>query len=473
MNATRRLRVGAQILAVAALAACGGGSGDAPPAEWSEPVLLATTPGALGTMSAKEDASGAWTVAWWQSHPRPGSSGWLHRGAQGAWSSIPGVPVLVEPDRNSLAAFVTSADGPLGALVFDDGYRFDEAAWVDTDPRPRHFEPFVRSAGAWQSQPEIAPGIPAPACVQSAASQGLCLLSDPADGYPRPVVLRFTAAQGWVRTAEALDMGADEIPNGAHIRLRSLAMNPAGDALAVWERGIFSTGVPLHTAYHFYQPATGWSALGVLPDVDTYTRQGLAAATGAGSFMVPYVACTPNTPHPDVERPCAPAVARYTPSSGWQTQELAPRIPVKLGFTPGWGSHEEPLIRNPELHVGAAGQVLAFWWVDSQQWSRVFHPQQGWGPVTAVQSIPAPYIHAAHVDSEGNALIVDDKGVMRYSPQNGWRRIAPLPAGAAGNDVHHRLATIDAQGNVTLVWAKMAVANGVTTTPIFTAQFRP
>lgn len=110
--------------------------------------LVAVTPGSPTSLAAKEDAAGAWTVGW--SLAQPGSSGWLHRSPQGTWSAIPGLPVQFEYARNSIAEFVTGPAGPVGALVFDDGYRFDETAWVDTDPRPEHFEPFVRSAGGWQ-----------------------------------------------------------------------------------------------------------------------------------------------------------------------------------------------------------------------------------------------------------------------------------------------------------------------------------
>lgn len=508
MTTAHRLRAAMQAFAVAAaLAACGGGGGggaggdgvDAPPPTgWSEPVLLAQTPGHID-VTVQRDPSGAWTAAWSAVYPVGATfnhiSGWLHRTVEGAWSTLPGLPVRFLGFNTKLAAFVTSPEGPLGALVFSDGHRLEDGTRVSSE----YFAPFIRVGDAWQGQPEITPGILEPACVQpfAPAGEALCLLSDPVNShhyatglkyqdYPRPAVLRFKPAQGWTRTDETLDMGADETAVGAKIELRSLAMNPAGDALAVWERGPGIDGVPNHTAYHLYQPATGWGPLGTLPDVgvanrqrpganadqDETTRQGPALAAGAGSFMVPHVACTPSPALQDVELSCAPAITRYTPSGGWQTHELASRVTVRRAWNQMAGVYvDDPLIRPPELHLGAVGQVLALWWSGPQQWSRVFHPQQGWGATMAGPSGDADAkTLAARVDDDGRALIVLDRyGVMRYSPQTGWSTIAPLPVAATLTS--YKWAMIDAQGNVILLWKKSTAPDY--TNEIFTAQFQP
>lgn len=130
-------------------------------------------------------------------------------------------------------------------------------------------------------------------------------------------------------------------------------------------------------------------------------------------------------------------------------------------------------MRTPELRRGAVGQVLALWWVGSQQWSRIFHPEQGWGPASAVQSGSAfVTIRAARVDEDGRALLVDDQGLMQYLPMTGWRRIASLPAAAA--DVYDKRAMIDSEGTVILLWVKREnLASGPASMRIFTAQFRP
>lgn len=245
----------------------------------------------------------------------------------------------------------------------------------------------------------------------------------------------YTAGAGWGTAAliETDDTGYALEPQ--------VAVDPAGNALAVWRQ---ADGVRWNVWANRYTAGVGWGAP-------------VAIETGNGGAGYPQVAIDPSGNAIAVWDQWDGAAFsiwanRFTPAGGWGTAELIE-------------SDNSGPASAAQVAVDDTGDALAVWiqsdGMRDNVWSNRFSPAAGWGTAALIESDDTGDARHARVavDSAGNGLAVWDQGggtvanvmVNRYSAAGGWGVAAALENDNAGDALHPQVA-VDPAGNALAVW---------------------
>ena len=249
---------------------------------------------------------------------------------------------------------------------------------------------------------------------------------------------RFTPAAGW-GAAEPIETDDAGTAFGPQV-----ALDPDGNAVAVWEQ---QDGTRRNIWANRFTPATGW---GVAELIET---------DNAGGAAAPQVALDPN----------GNAVAVWEQLDGTRYNIWANR------FTPtaGWGAAERIETDNAgsafdaQVAVDPSGNAVAVWYQDDGTrdniWANRFTPTAGWGAAEPIETDNAGRASSPQValDSNGNAVAVWQQWdgtrfniwANRFTPTAGWGAAEPIETDNAG-DARFPQVALDANGNAVTVWTQ-------------------
>jgi hypothetical protein len=247
----------------------------------------------------------------------------------------------------------------------------------------------------------------------------------------------FTTRDGGWGSAELI-----EIDNAGDAYNPQVAVDPAGNALAVWEQ---SDGTRYNILANRYTTGSGWGSPELLetdnagdaldPEID-FDADGNAMAVWRQSDGTRYNIWA----------------NRYTAGSGWGSAAL-----IETDNTGG--------AQNPQIAVDAAGNALAVWiqfdGTVYNIWANRYTAGSGWGSAALIETDNAGSAHNPQVaiDPAGNALAVwtqsdgtrDNIWANRYTVVGGWGSAELIETDDTGNALVPEVA-VDAEGNALAVW---------------------
>lgn len=256
--------------------------------------------------------------------------------------------------------------------------------------------------------------------------------------FSQTAVLTVTAAgPAWVSPAaiETDDTGDAQAP--------SLAVNAAGEAVAVWMQ---SDGAGIHIWANRYTPAAGWGTAQRISD-------GQGGAQGALSVAIDA------TGHATAVWQQANDIwsNRYVPGVGWLTPEV-------IDFNAGWSG-------SPQIAVDGVGNMLAVWMESRNGRLNVeasrYVAGAGWSGTHTLDSdntgdISAPQVA---VNGAGDAVVAwawaSDTGggnyvynvwASRYLPGLGWGDAEPLDSNNTQQPNPAPHVAMGINGNAIVVW---------------------
>ena len=419
-------------LGLALLTSCGGGSDDAKPAVWTEPLQIATLPVSTQVGDVKLDPGGGLNFSASGDIPatnpdefsRTDFTFYRRAPQTGAWSAVFTLP---EPFGCCVRGWTVDERGPSSVLVdtftqsgFHQVRRAADGSWLapSSVPIPAHDARFVE--------------LPMAEFVGGAAVQPFAYFRS-ADQMRVLAAMRYAPASGWQ---------ADELavaPSSASLQAAGAAVGSRGEMIVTWTE----TWPPGNISYRIYSPGSGWGATQTVPaaNAERYTH---VAAAGQGSFLLTHVSCTGGGQ-------CTPMVSRYDPGTGWGAP-ISLRAPTAA----------PPFLEARRVHVGPGGHAIAFWGegrivnagtfnetIAYQPWSSYYTPGVGWGaPVIA----PSAGERAA-IDNAGRVTAFDGRSAMRFDPASGWKSLAP-PMFQAGMPTQG--FAMDAAGVISAVWTELS-----------------
>ena len=248
---------------------------------------------------------------------------------------------------------------------------------------------------------------------------------------------RYTPTSGW-GTAELIENDNAGIAWGPGV-----AMDPSGNAIAVWQQ---SDGTRENIWSNRYTATSGWSSAELIENDDT------------GSATRPQVAINPS----------GNAVAVWQQSDGTRENIWSNRYTA----TSGWSSAE--LVETdtgdalfPQVAIDPSGYALAVW----QHWggqsfyivAELYRPHVGWGSGALVENAGGSAFPEVAMDENGNAVAVwqQSDGTRtsiwssrsRYKPSNvwDWDWVEIIENDNAGNAFTSSLA-MDPSGRAVAVW---------------------
>lgn len=447
------------------LGGCGGGSEGSPALQWSAVQAVAQLPANARPLDIKPENGGGVSVLWWSG----GQQSWVRRGSDATsnWATVPDLPVTMRFSGTQMVGWFTGSDGPLGALVFDDGRRTDDTGLVDLDPRLEFLQTFTQTAKGWSGGPEIpvpefsGRGALCPAGASPQTGEAFCLVPWGLNTLGRGFAeLRYRPGQGWSGPT-LLDPG----PGGSPLFDEgTLAIQDSGRALALWSRQPAGPSTPGSPAFHVYEPASGWSELGLLNDIRPMPSSPRAVPIPQG-FLAAYRQCNPTH--------CWIGTKRYVAGTGWESaQRISPEIAYTTSFVGGF-QVQTPFLTGPVIAAGPNGHATVFWHVNSTVTMRRFDPASGWADAVEV---PAALLgvmsepRVVRVDETGRVAAVTSTAMARYVPGAGWSPVTapPWPAGTDALSIG-----MDGQRRIVAVWAvPRNSGSGIASTELFAATVR-
>jgi hypothetical protein len=240
-------------------------------------------------------------------------------------------------------------------------------------------------------------------------------------------------------------------------KFNDLAMDPSGNATAVWTV-VQQVDGQENVAATRYTPGMGWGA----PELIEISDAGSAifarvAMDAEGNAVV--VWNQSNGVRMDIW------VNRYTPAGGWRVVD-AERISIQVEDTEN--------ARRPQVAMDDDGNGIAVWYQSDGQrndiWANRYTPSDGWGQPELIEDDvdgDARWPHVA-LDSDGNAVAVWqqcyaecdspdtnewlwDVNANRYTPNQGWGRHRLITPDHMGNAIRPHIA-MDDNGNGVAVW---------------------
>ncbi len=250
---------------------------------------------------------------------------------------------------------------------------------------------------------------------------------------------RFDAATGWDKPAN-LESEAGTVFGNA-----DMAINPDGDAVAVWSQ-VDSTTINLWSAR--YAAATGWDAPENIDESDHVVESPRVAINGRGDILAAW-------PMRDINNFAWDVWARrFTQASGWDDSKLLSE-----------GNDFEALAARPVMDED--GNALVVWMqglgIDVALFSRRYSAAGGWDApeqLSVSAFMEDPEIALAR---DGNVIAVwgqwsEENGVpglaahsARYAAGAGWGEVEPI---SSINAFHPKIA-IDASGNALATWYEL------------------
>ena len=250
-----------------------------------------------------------------------------------------------------------------------------------------------------------------------------------------------------------------EISNAGRAVLPQVALDPNGNAVAVWEQ---SDGTRDNVWANRFTPAAGW---GVADRIET---------ANAGGALFPQVALDPS----------GNAVAVWNQDDGTRTNIWANR------FTPtaGWGV-AEPIETDDagnavraQVAVDSNGNAVAVWTQSDGTrfniWANRFTPTADWGVAERIETDDVGDAGPPQValDPNGNAVAVwsqfdgtrNNIWANRFTPAADWGVAEPIETDNAGDAFFPQVA-LDPNGNAVAVWNQ----DDGTRTNIWANRFTP
>ena len=246
---------------------------------------------------------------------------------------------------------------------------------------------------------------------------------------------RYVLGSGW-GSAELI-----EADNAGDAALPQIAIDAAGNALAVWEQSDFTR---LNIWANRYAAGNGWGSA-VLIETDN-----------AGDARLPQIAIDAS----------GNALAVWVQWDGTRYSIWANRYAAGSG----WGSAEEIESNTghayePQIASDAAGNALAVWvqWEGTRYsiWANRYAAGSGWGSAALIETDNAGHAYEPQIasDAAGNALAVwaqwdgtrTSIWANRYVLGSGWGSAELIEADNAGDAALPQIA-IDAAGNALAVW---------------------
>jgi hypothetical protein len=247
------------------------------------------------------------------------------------------------------------------------------------------------------------------------------------------------------------------------------AMNPNGDAMAIWS----ILGPPFSVFASHYGAGSGWSS----PQAINGAYMEAAQAGDQNGFPAVAIDSSGNAVAlwPFIETPVSagPEYASYYSAGG------------------SWGAPQglsgSAVGTNDTIAMGGVGNALAVWWsfisaTDQGLFVNSYMPGQGWGssvmigppkgPPTANPVVVDSGFPSAAIDGQGNALLVwaGNLGVLsaHYSAGTGWSD--PISIDTPTGHGVSPLVAIDSTGKAIAVWCEAGTANNV---DIYANSFTP
>lgn len=302
----------------------------------------------------------------------------------------------------------------------------------------------------------------------------------------------YTKNIGW-GTAQMI-----ETYNDGNSTIPQIAIDIAGNAIAVWAQDNGASGSLFNIWSNHYTPGSGWSTAQLISPNNRTADTPEIAVDVAGNAIAVWsqwngiqITVWSN---------------RYTPNEGWDSvQQIAthvgsetachPKIAVDTAgnaiamwdqgngtysyyrtiwsnrYTPGLGWGEAQLLIETcynlsnvnDIVFDSAGNALAMWEIiGSGVWSNRYTPNRGWETKQLVvaynDSNPVEYPQIA-IDAAGNAIAVWDQYdgeryslySRRYTPSDGWKTIQLIPRDYYG-DAHHPQIDTNETGDSVIVW---------------------
>lgn len=253
------------------------------------------------------------------------------------------------------------------------------------------------------------------------------------------VVARFDLAEGWSspRVVEAGVGGA---------RSPKIAMDPAGNAWAIWNRTLDGQ---IDVVAANYTQSSGWGSPVPLESLQGPADHPLIGAEAAGNFLAIWRQA-------DAGRTSIWA-ARCTPGGAWS----APAMLDPLG---GGNAYD------PDLAVAADGSALAAWEQDDGEAisirSSSFDASSGWRAAEWLEFQNAGFARRPLVasDAHGNAVAIWEQAYDRFyfriwasefTPATGWSAAHMIPGFFAGGYYDAAPALkMNSRGQAAAVWAE-------------------
>jgi len=240
-----------------------------------------------------------------------------------------------------------------------------------------------------------------------------------------------------------------EAVNGGAAIAPQVAVNPLGDAVAVWQQ---SDGVAINAYANRYTPATGWGSAQPISDVNDVdvAQQVQVGIDGAGNA----IAVWEQSSTIGISNIWA---SHYTAGVGWGA-------PATIGSGAGSAG-------SPQVAVDLEGNAIAVWWQHSggrmDVMSSRFVPGLGWEPADVIDadalgdgSAPQIALHAsghaiavwARAVDAGGFNFVYDVWVNRFVPGVGWGTAGPISGSPINEPNPGPRVTFDRDGNAIATW---------------------
>lgn len=253
---------------------------------------------------------------------------------------------------------------------------------------------------------------------------------------------RYTPGSGW-GTPELIAANADVTDDAPNPRV---AINANGNAIVLWDAGRRDVGSFLRPAvgYSEYTPGVGW---GVPELIMNSSDPQVGADASDDTFLAVWVG--------QVSSSFDARSNRYTPGVGWGTLEVISML--------GW-----PVDSGPRVTVEPNGNAIAVWSqfagsptrTEQSVWSNRFTPGVGWGSAERFGIEDVAHELRVAMAPSGEAIVVwqgygypASVWSNRHTPGVGWGTTelidnAPGPA-------HEPRVAVDPTGNATAVWAQL------------------
>jgi hypothetical protein len=261
----------------------------------------------------------------------------------------------------------------------------------------------------------------------------------------------YTPVEGW-KTQVRLD-----VDNVASYSPLGLAMDAAGNAIALWRHDIAGSGGWSGIFHSRFVPAAGWTtaaplALGANVTAAFNPSVGFDAAGNAVAVWMQSGIAGSNV-----------ASARWVPGNGWTATEVIESGADAASF--------------PQVAVNANGAAAAVWLQNGRVWSNRYTPGAGWGNVVPADAAGQPPVDPqVAIDGSGNLLAIwrQSDGTRqriwanRSTAGGGWGTAAAISA--AGVEGYDPALAGNASGRGVAVWRSFdpAVGRYTATAAVFT-----
>ncbi|MEQ1517854.1 MAG: hypothetical protein ABL931_15345, partial [Usitatibacteraceae bacterium] len=307
--------------------------------------------------------------------------------------------------------------------------------------------------------------VAAPKIVSDAAGNAIAMWANPIVGVSYSIFTsRFTPSTGWEIATPLLANGDDELDlRGTDDPQYSIAMNAAGEAIAVWSQ-YDRAAETLSIWSRRYSPTSGWGSAARLSAADAFFRHqpNVAIDANGNAFAVWMVG---DDTGPQIE------TSRFVVGSGWSAVTILPRLAGDPGLAP---------YQQVQLAMDKSGQAIAVWRTIFTLSTSRYITNVGWSPAEIIEDVEI------YGNTTEPSIVVDATGVatvawayskaeaqgqtrvyrLRYNretPGVGWSGPMTIVPDQAGEIAGPKLSIIagcriiatwnDAETNAARVWA--------------------